>query len=77
MRIEERLDLLKVKLQSDNFLNKKGTVGEIAFYIFDYPPEKEMMIRETIKRVISSFNKKSINIFEIDLYNLCLELLEF
>jgi hypothetical protein len=76
MRIEERLELAKEKIQTDTFLSKKGTVGEIAFYIFDYPPEKEMMIRETIQRWIFSLNKKSIHIFEIDLYNLCLEILE-
>lgn len=76
MRIEKRLELLKEKAQTDEFLKRKGTVGEIAFYIFDYPPEKEMMIRETINRLIISLNNKSIHIFEIDLYNLCLELLE-
>ncbi len=76
MRIEERLELVKEKVQTEDFLKRRGTVGEIAFYIFDYPPEKEMMIRETISRLKSNLEKKSIHVLDIDLYNLCLEILD-
>jgi len=76
MRIEERLELLKEKVQTDDFLKRRGTVGEIAFYIFDYPPEKEMIIRETVRRLKSNLEKKLIHVLEIDLYDLCLELLD-
>ena len=76
MGIEERLELAKEKIQTDDFLKRKGTVGEIAFYIFDYPAEKEMMVRETVSRLKINLEKKSIYVFEIDLYDLCLELLD-
>ena len=75
MKIEERIDKLNEKLQESRFLKMKGLGNEVPFYIFDYPPEKELLIRETITKLKDSFSTKDIKILEIDLYDLVLGVL--
>jgi hypothetical protein len=76
MKIEERLDLLKQEVQKQTFLNQKGLGNEVSFWIFDYPPEKEILVRNTVKKLVVTLGKKSITALEIDLFDLCLELIE-
>jgi hypothetical protein len=38
--LNERLNRILPKVISDDFLNASGIGNEIAFYIFDYPPEE-------------------------------------
>jgi len=75
MKLEKRLELLKEKVQEDDFLNARGLGNEIPFWIFDYPPEKELLIRETVDKLTQNLKKNYINVLVIDLYEMCLELL--
>lgn len=70
------MELLKEKVQEDDFLTAKGLGNEVPFWIFDYPPEKELLVRQTIDRITSNLNNMSVNILVIDLYEMCLKLLE-
>jgi len=70
------LELLKEKVQEDDFLTVKGLGNEVPFWIFDYPPEKELLVRQTIDRIASNLNNMSVNLLVIDLYEMCLKLLE-
>jgi hypothetical protein len=76
MKLEKRLELLKKKVQEDDFLNARGLGNEIPFWIFDYPPEKELLVRETIDKMTQNLKKRSVNVLVIDLYEMCLEILE-
>ena len=76
MKLEKRLELLKQKVQEDDFLNARGLGNEIPFWIFDYPPEKELLVRETIDKMTLNLKKRSVNVLVIDLYEMCLEILE-
>jgi len=76
MKLEERLELFKQKVQEDDFLSARGLGNEIPFWIFDYPPEKELIVRETIDKITNTLRKKSVNVLVIDLYEICLQLLE-
>ena len=76
MKLEKRLELLKQKVQEDDFLSARGLGNEIPFWIFDYPPEKELLIRETVAKISLNLSKIPINVLVIDLFEMCLELLE-
>lgn len=76
MTIEGRIDLLKQKIISDDFLKGRGLGNEIPFWIFDYPPENELFIRNSIKRIEDILSGNSIDFVDIDLYELCLEIIE-
>jgi hypothetical protein len=75
MRIEERIELLKEEVQKEDFLCRKGLGNEVAFWVFDYPPEKELLMRYTVSKLVSTLEKKSISALEIDLFDLCLEII--
>ena len=78
MKLEERLELFKEKIKTRDFLECKGLGNEIPYWIFDYEPEKELLVRDTINKLISGFESKQFDfktIIEIDLYKLCLKIL--
>lgn len=77
MDIYERLDKILPKLQEKRFRENKGLGNEIGYYIFDYEPENELIVREHInflKQKINNGNSK-IEIIEFDLYEIMLKLL--
>jgi hypothetical protein len=45
---QEKLDKILERVISDDLLGNKGLGNEIGFYIFDYPAEYEMVMREHI-----------------------------
>ena len=75
-KIRERLDLIIPKIQEKGFLEGRRLGNEISFYIFDYSPKDELLVRDYIKLIKREFDKvdSSIKIIEFDLYNLMLDL---
>jgi len=57
-RLTERLKQILPRLASDDFLKGRGLGNEIAFYVFDYPPENELKIREHIRFLMEQLSKK-------------------
>lgn len=76
MNTKARIELLKDKIISDDFLKGRGLGNEIPFWIFDYPPEDEHLIRDSIRRIEEIMKSHSIIFIEIDLYELCFEIIE-
>lgn len=76
MKLEERLELFKEKIKTTDFLECKGLGNEIPYWIFDYEPDKELLVRDTIEKMVTGFETKySLKIIEINLYDLCLKIL--
>lgn len=69
----ERLNQVLPRIMSDDFLNNGGLGNEIGFWIFDYPPEQEMDMRDFLHRVIEPALEKrqpplrfaTVNLFEL------------
>lgn len=78
MVIYKRLDRILPKLQEKRFRENKGLGNEIGFYIFDYDPSDELIVREHIKFIVQKINNEdtTLRIKEFDLYEIVLELLE-
>ena len=49
---EERLNQVIPKLASQDFLSNKGLGNEIGFWVFDYPPERELEVRDFLDNCI-------------------------
>jgi len=69
--LTKRLNEVLPKIISKEFLSGKGLGNEIAFYIFDYPPEEELRIREHIRFLLAHIPKqkpdlrvKHVNLFD-------------
>jgi hypothetical protein len=70
--LTQRLNEILPKITSQEFLSGKGLGNEIAFYIFDYPPEEELRIRDHIKFLLThipmhrpGLQVKHINLFDL------------
>ena len=75
--IHERIDEILPKIIEPNFRENKGLGNEIGFYIFDYEPEHEMVVRERVSYIKQKAKSAyGLNIKEFDLYEIILELLE-
>lgn len=77
MSLDERLEQLEPKILERNFLTGRGTVGEVNFWIFDYPSEQEMAVRSHVAYLVNRINKghDGVRIKCFDLYNLMIEVL--
>lgn len=49
---EERLNQILPRITSSDFLTNQGLGNEIGFWIFDYPPERELDMRAFLRDVI-------------------------
>ena len=45
-QLKDRLNQIAEKITSPEFLSGQGLGNEIGFWIFDYPPENELQVRE-------------------------------
>lgn len=74
--INKRLEKIEEKIKEDSFIEGRGLGNEISFYIFDYDPRHELIVREHIKRLKKTFSREIYNrrIIEFDLYKMLLEL---
>lgn len=76
--IDSRLNKIEGIITNENFKKNKGLGNEVGYYIFDYNPRDELIVREHIqylKRKINNSNK-GIKIIEFDLYEIMIEILQ-
>ena len=75
MNFTERLNAILPRITEEGFLHKKGLGNEIPFYVFDYPPEEELKIREHISFIIERLTQQQthIKILHIKLFDLMVE----
>ena len=79
LSLEERLNQILPRVTSRDFLDSKGLGNEIGFWIFDYPPDREMDVRYFLSgTVVPALGKQSpaIRCAVVDLLTLVTELLE-
>lgn len=70
--IQERFFELEDRMASVESLTKYGTANDLKFYIFDYNPKDELLIRAEVKKLLS----KNPDITEFDLYEMMLSIIE-
>lgn len=78
MTLDERLDIVEEMIKRPSFRENKGLGNEVGYYIFDYPAEKELIVRERInyirKKNESSIEKYKVVVF--DLYDITISILK-
>lgn len=76
--LEERLDAAERMIRAASFRENKGLGNEVGYYVFDYPAEKELMVRERIE-YMKTKNNRGTDGFELvvfDLYEIIIDMLE-
>jgi len=73
-----RLDKILPQIQDSQFRQNRGLSNEIAFFIFDYPPEDELVVREHVQFLMKKLAspESEVNAVRIDLYDLILDILK-
>ena len=76
--LARRLDEMETAIRKPSFRSSRGRANEVNYWIFDYPPERELEVRERIKYLINK-NQKGTDGFQLvvfDLYDLIIDHLE-
>lgn len=73
-----RLNKILPKILSADFLSGRGIGNEIGFYIFEYPPENELQVREHLAALLHHIAKErpDLRVKHINLFDFVLEYLQ-
>lgn len=76
--IYQRLDEIIPKITDKSFRKNMGLGNEMGYYIFDYEPKYELLVRDHIKFIKQKISDEysHINIKEFDLYEITLETMD-
>lgn len=78
MTLEERLNKAEAIIKKPSFRQNKGLGNEVGYYIFDYPAEQELFVRERIDYICRK-NEQSDDEYRVvifDLYDIIIEILQ-
>jgi len=73
-----RLDEMENVIRKPSFRQSSGRANEVNYWIFDYPPERELEVRERIE-YLRNKNQSGTDGFELvvfDLYDIIIDFLE-
>lgn len=75
--LENRLKQLEDKIKQPNFRKNKGLGNEVGYYVFDYPAEQELLVREQIDYLKSKYatNNHDFQLVVFDLYDIIIDIL--
>ena len=73
-----RLDEMETAIRKPSFRQSSGRANEVNYWVFDYPPERELEVRERIA-YLKNKNQNGTDGFELvvfDLYDIIIDFLE-
>ena len=75
IELESRLNKLEEKIKQPNFKKNKGLGNEVGYYVFDYPAEYELLVRERIEYLASKYESENhdFRIVVYDLYDIIID----
>jgi hypothetical protein len=76
--LEERLDIAERMIKAESFRQNKGLGNEVGYYVFDYPAEKELIVRKRVEYMKTKNSKGSdgFDLVVFDLYDIIIDILE-
>lgn len=73
-----RLDEMETAIRKPSFRQSSGRANEVNYWVFDYPPERELEVRKRIA-YLKNKNQRETDSFELvvfDLYDIVIDFLE-
>ena len=70
--LNDRFIELEDRMISVEALTRYGTANDLKFYIFDYDPKDELIVRKEVKKL----KERNSSIVEFDLYEMMLSIIE-
>lgn len=78
MEFQERIDGIWNRISDDDFLANRGVANEVRYYVFDYEPCDELIVRQKVASLIKQNNTDAdgFKLVEYDLYKMIIDILE-
>ncbi len=76
LSVQDRFQHLLSVVTGERFLKMEGLGNEVPFFICPYPPRDTVEMMKAEKQLVKNLENKGIRVLEIDLYNLCISLLQ-
>jgi len=76
--LDIRLDEMERMIRTTGFRENKGLGNEVGYYVFDYAPDMELMVRERIAYMKgkNNVNTDGFELVVFDLYDIVIDILE-
>ncbi len=76
--LSERLDEMEEKIRSPKLRQSSGRANEVNYWVFDYPPERDLEVRERIKYLQNknARGNEDFTLVVFDLYDIIIDFLE-
>lgn len=74
--LQKRLDLVLERIESPAFLESDGLGNEIGFWVFDYPAEQELAVREQISFITDKLAKRGRKFIHLNIFETLIEMLD-
>ena len=73
-----RLDEMEAAIRKPSFRSSRGRANEVNYWIFDYPPDRELEVRERVRYMASKNQRGAVGfgLVVFDLYDLMIDHLE-
>ncbi len=75
-QLQNRLDQILERIESQEFLSNKGLGNEIGFYVFDYPAEHELLVRQHLSFLTDKLANRGYRFSHINIFEAILRLLQ-
>lgn len=78
MEFQDKLNKIWSRISDEDFLSNRGVANEVRYYVFDYEPCDELIMRNHIKSLKKQNNPEidGFQIVEYDLYDMVIGILE-
>lgn len=78
MEFNQKINQIWERISDEDFLANKGVANEVRYYVFDYDPAYELLVREKIQDLKKKNNPATdgFEIVEFDLYDMVIDILE-
>lgn len=73
--LQKRLDLILERIESSKFLKNDGLGNEIGFWIFDYPAQYELLVRDHLTHVAEKLTQRGYRFRHINLFQALIDML--
>ena len=73
--LQNRLDLVLERIESATFLDSDGLGNEIGFWVFDYPAQHELIVREQLSHITDKLTKRGRKFVHLNIFEIVIEML--
>ena len=74
--LQDRFQHLARVIASERFLKLQGLGNEAPFFICPYPPDEAVAMEQTVRQLANRLHQSGVRVLAINLYDLCVELLQ-